>query len=129
MKKTRTPIFWAKSILVVFFVLLLLAMALSPKMPLLWRLVSGAMGLILIAAGVKQFRSPKEEGRNSIVPVALLSLLYMLLGGCLFTYKIVSSDSVVADLFREPRQLLILAMFPIGVLALFLSILDITLHK
>jgi hypothetical protein len=125
----QRPIFWAKSIQGVFFVLMLLFVALNPQASLYLRVLGGVLGLLMIVSLVKQFRSPGLVRKSPTIAVVLLSLLFILIGGFAFVFEFVLSDMTFVDLSREPGSLIGLALLPVGLVTLFLCILDVVSNK
>ncbi len=129
MADTKPPIFWAKSILQFFFVLMLVVSVLSFGEPLNVRLIYGGMGLIFISYSIRKLRAPSVEKNRRAVSFALLSLFFITLGACAFVAELSSSKLMFTDLLRAPVRLLVLGLVPVGLVTLVLSILEIILNK
>jgi hypothetical protein len=125
----KAPIFWAKLIQGSFFALMLLLVALRTEESLFLRGLYGVFSLALIYSAIKQLRSPDVEEVDPTVSILLVSLLYIVFGGCAFAFEFNSSKLLFTDLLREPEKFLVLGLLPVGLVTFALSIMEIYSNK
>jgi prolipoprotein diacylglyceryltransferase len=126
---TSKSIFAAKLIHIVYYVLILFVVALFSETSFISRLIYGVVGLAFAFYGVKRFRILGLQDDDSTIPILLLSLTYILLGGYAFFSALNSSQLALSNLISEPVKIIVVGFFPLGLVTLGLTVFDIVTNK